>query len=57
MNEWLAFGHLVAALAAGAVIGIERTYRGRAAGFRTYALVCVASAMLMVAMALPQEQI
>ena len=53
MNEWTALGHLLVALAAGAMIGVERTYRGRAAGFRTYALVCVASAMLMVAMSLP----
>jgi len=37
------------------MIGVERTYRGRAAGFRTYALVCLASATLMVAMSLPPE--
>lgn len=30
---------LVAALAAGGIIGLERSYRGRAAGFRTHALV------------------
>ena len=39
---------LLAALAAGAIIGLERTYRGRAAGFRTHALVCVASTLLML---------
>ncbi len=39
---------LVAALAAGAGIGLERTYHGRPAGFRTYALVCLGSALLMV---------
>ena len=39
---------LLAALAAGGVIGLERTYRGRAAGFRTHALVCVASTLLML---------
>jgi putative Mg2+ transporter-C (MgtC) family protein len=39
---------LGAAIAAGALIGIERTYRGRPAGFRTHALVCLASAMLMI---------
>jgi putative Mg2+ transporter-C (MgtC) family protein len=55
MNEWIAFGHLIAALVAGALFGIERTYRGRPAGFRTYAVVCVASAILMVAMSLPQD--
>jgi putative Mg2+ transporter-C (MgtC) family protein len=40
--------HLVAALAAGALIGLERSYHGRPAGFRTHALVCVASSMLML---------
>ncbi len=39
---------LVAAVVAGALIGIERTLRGRPAGFRTHALVCLSSAMLMV---------
>lgn len=40
--------HLVVALAAGSLIGLERTYSGRPAGFRTHALVCTASAMLML---------
>ena len=39
---------LVAALLAGGLIGIERSYRGRDAGFRTHALVCLASALLMM---------
>ncbi len=39
--------HMVAALAAGAVIGTERSFHGRAAGFRTHALVGLASAILM----------
>lgn len=40
--------HLLAALVAGALVGTERSFHGRAAGFRTHALVCLASAMLMV---------
>ena len=36
------------ALVIGALIGLERTLRGRPAGFRTHALVCVASALLML---------
>ena len=32
---------------AGSLIGLERTFHGRPAGFRTHALVCVASALLM----------
>ena len=39
---------LIAALAAGGIIGLERSYRGRAAGFRTHALVCTASSLLML---------
>jgi putative Mg2+ transporter-C (MgtC) family protein len=39
---------LVAALVAGALIGLERSYRGRPAGFRTHALVCTASSLLML---------
>jgi len=39
---------LLSALAAGSLIGLERTYHGRPAGFRTHALVCLASALLMV---------
>ena len=39
---------LIVALAAGALIGYERSYRGRPAGFRTHALVCLASSMLML---------
>jgi len=46
LNETLL--HLGVALAAGGAIGAERTYHGRAAGFRTHALVCAASAMLMI---------
>lgn len=36
------------ALAAGGLIGIERSYHGRPAGFRTHALVALSTALLMV---------
>ncbi len=39
---------IAAALLAGALIGFERTFHGRPAGFRTHALVCLASALLML---------
>jgi len=39
---------LLAALGIGALIGLERSYQGRSAGFRTHALVCLASAVLML---------
>lgn len=40
---------LIAAILAGGLIGLEREWRGRAAGFRTHILVCLASAVLMEA--------
>ncbi|MDP2706516.1 MAG: MgtC/SapB family protein [Burkholderiales bacterium] len=39
---------LATALAVGGVIGLERSYHGRPAGFRTHTLVCVASSLLML---------
>jgi len=40
--------NLLGALALGMVVGFERSYRGRAAGMRTYGLVCMVSAALTV---------
>jgi len=40
--------HLGGALLAGGAIGIERSFHGRPAGFRTHALVCLASSLLML---------
>ena len=42
------FSRLVIALAIGALIGLERSYRGRPAGFRTHALVCLSTSLLML---------
>ena len=39
---------LFAALVVGGLIGLERTYRGRPAGFRTHALVCLSTSLLML---------
>ncbi len=59
-------GPMVGAVVAGGVIGLEREWRGRAAGLRTHILVCLASSLLMQAamtqqhwafMALPDENI
>jgi putative Mg2+ transporter-C (MgtC) family protein len=47
--------HLVAALLAGGAIGMERSYHGRPAGFRTHALVCLASSLLMLLTVYQQE--
>src|SRR3954452_3826075 len=46
--EYKILMHLLAALAAGGLIGLERSYHGRPAGFRTHVLVCVSSSMLML---------
>jgi putative Mg2+ transporter-C (MgtC) family protein len=47
--------HLGTALLAGALIGLERTFHGRPAGFRTHALVALASSLLML-LTLYQDQ-
>lgn len=45
--------HLAGALALGVLLGYERAYHGRAAGMRTYGLVCLASTALTVVNAYP----
>ncbi len=39
---------LFSALLIGGLIGLERSYHGRPAGFRTHALVCMSTALLML---------
>lgn len=39
---------LLVAMVAGGLIGLERSYYGRPAGFRTHTLVCMASSLLML---------
>ena len=49
MNDYLEITfRLLIALGFGGIIGLERSYHGRPAGFRTHTLVCLASAMLML---------
>ncbi len=49
MESWLTVVvPLMGALLAGSLVGLERSFRGRAAGMRTYALVCLTSSMLML---------
>jgi putative Mg2+ transporter-C (MgtC) family protein len=45
---WEITTRLFVALAIGAAIGMERSYSGRAAGFRTHSLVAVSTALLML---------
>jgi putative Mg2+ transporter-C (MgtC) family protein len=49
----IVFLNLLGALLLGLVVGYERTYHGRAAGMRTYGLVCMASAALTVIVGYP----
>lgn len=47
--EWLTvLLRMSVATIAGGCIGLERSYHGRPAGFRTHTLVCVASSILML---------
>ncbi|MEW6372243.1 MAG: MgtC/SapB family protein [Pseudomonadota bacterium] len=46
--------HLAGALLLGLLVGYERSYHGRAAGMRTYGLVCMASAALTIVSGYPE---
>jgi putative Mg2+ transporter-C (MgtC) family protein len=47
-DDLVIIGRVAGALAIGAMIGFERSFHGRPAGFRTHSLVCIASAILMI---------
>jgi putative Mg2+ transporter-C (MgtC) family protein len=47
-NQLAVLTRIAAAVAIGGLIGFERTFHGRPAGFRTHALVCAASSLLML---------
>jgi putative Mg2+ transporter-C (MgtC) family protein len=49
----IVFMNLLGALLLGLLVGYERSYHGRAAGMRTYGLVCMASAALTVIVGYP----
>ncbi|OWW18854.1 MgtC/SapB family protein [Noviherbaspirillum denitrificans] len=51
----IVFLTLTGALLLGFLVGYERFYHGRAAGMRTYGLVCMASAALVVIAGYPHE--
>jgi putative Mg2+ transporter-C (MgtC) family protein len=46
--------HLIGALLLGLMVGYERSYHGRAAGMRTYGLVCMASCALTIVSGYPE---
>src|SRR5216110_1095202 len=47
-EELVILVRVLAAVVVGALIGLERSFHGRPAGFRTHSLVCVASSLLML---------
>jgi len=49
----IVFANLLGAVALGMLVGYERSYHGRAAGMRTYGLVCMASCALTVIVGYP----
>jgi putative Mg2+ transporter-C (MgtC) family protein len=51
----LVFMNLLGAMLLGLIVGYERSYHGRAAGMRTYGLVCMASAALTVIVGYPSH--
>src|SRR5947209_18448930 len=47
-HEAVVVFRIAVALVIGGIIGFERSFHGRPAGFRTHSLVCIASALLML---------
>lgn len=54
-SNLIVFLSLFGALLLGLLVGYERAYRGRAAGMRTYGMVCMASAALTVIAGFPGD--
>lgn len=48
LNEWAILLRLVLAAGLSGVIGFEREFHGRSAGFRTHILLCVGSTLIML---------
>lgn len=48
LNDWLILLRLVFAAILSGVIGFEREFHGRAAGFRTHILLCIGSTLIML---------
>jgi len=48
LNEWTVLLRLLLAAGLSGVIGFEREFHGRAAGFRTHILLCIGSTLVML---------
>jgi len=48
LNDWVIMFRLILAALLSGVIGFEREFHGRAAGFRTHILLCIGSTLVML---------
>lgn len=48
LNEWVIIFRLVLSAVLSGIVGFEREFHGRAAGFRTHILLCVGSTLIML---------
>ena len=48
LNEWQILWRLILAAFLSGLVGFEREFHGRAAGFRTHILVCIGSTLIML---------
>lgn len=48
LNEWVIIFRLVLAAVLSGIVGFEREFHGRAAGFRTHILLCVGTTLIML---------
>jgi putative Mg2+ transporter-C (MgtC) family protein len=48
LNEWVIIFRLILAAVLSGIIGFEREFHGRAAGFRTHILLCVGTTLIMI---------
>ena len=56
ITQAVATERIILSLVAGAIIGLEREWRNKPAGLRTYALVCEGSALFMIVSIMLGEQ-
>jgi putative Mg2+ transporter-C (MgtC) family protein len=48
LNDWVVIFRLILAAVLSGIVGFEREFHGRAAGFRTHILLCVGSTLIMI---------
>jgi len=48
LNEWVVLLRLITAAVLSGIVGFEREFHGRAAGFRTHILLCIGSTLVML---------